>query len=246
MYNNRKIIVILPAYNAAKTLEMTYREIPHDIVDHVVLVDDCSNDDTLTVAKALGINHIIQHEGNLGYGANQKTCYNKALELGGDIIIMLHPDYQYTPKLIGAMVSLIANGVYPVVFGSRILGKGALRGGMPRYKYLFNRILTFIQNLFMNQKMSEYHTGYRAYSAEVLRNINYLKNSDGFIFDNEIVAQIFSKEYSIGEITCPARYDRLSSSIGFLSSLKYGAGVLRVSFLYALTKSGLIKWKLLK
>ncbi len=185
MYNGKKVVIVLPAYNAALTLAQTYHEIPLDIVDEVVLVDDASRDNTMEVGRQLGIIHRIRHETNKGYGGNQKTCYKKALELGADIVVMLHPDYQYTPKLITAMVSIIGQGLYPVVFGSRILGKGALKGGMPLYKYIANRFLTFTQNLLMNQKLSEYHTGYRAFSAEVLHKLSFAYNSDDFIFDNE-------------------------------------------------------------
>ena len=191
MLLNKKIVVVLPAYNAGKTLPQTYAEIPMDIVDEVVLVDDASKDDTIEVAKRIGIKHIIAHEQNKGYGGNQKSCYNKALELGGDIVIMLHPDYQYTPKLITSMANIIAQDLYPVVLASRILGRGALKGGMPFYKYVFNRFLTLSQNLLMRQKLSEYHTGYRAFSADVIRAINFEANSDDFVFDNQMLAQIF-------------------------------------------------------
>jgi glycosyltransferase involved in cell wall biosynthesis len=242
--NGKKIIVVLPAYNAALTLEKTYKEIPFDIVDDVVLVDDYSNDNTTQLGKQLGIEHIIRHERNKGYGGNQKSCYNKALELGADIIIMLHPDYQYTPKLIPSMSYLIANDLYPVVFGSRILGKGALKGGMPLYKYIFNRCLTLFENVLINQKLSEYHTGYRAFSAEVLRNINYQANNDDFIFDNEIISQIFMKGYEIAEITCPTKYFEEASSINLTRSIKYGRGVLRVSLQHFLHKLKIIKCKL--
>lgn len=245
MYKNKKVIIVLPAYNAALTLERTFREIPFDLVDDIVLVDDASPDNTAEVAKKLGIKHVITHEKNKGYGGNQKTCYNKALELGGDIIIMLHPDYQYTPLLLTAIISIIGNELYPVVFASRILGKGALNGGMPVYKYIANRLLTFTQNVLMNQKLSEYHTGYRAYSGEVLRSIDYNKCDDDFVFDNEIVAQIFWKGYEIGEVTCPTKYFEEASSINLQRSIVYGLGVLRVSFLYALAKIGLRKWSLL-
>jgi len=245
MYNGKKIVVVLPAYNAALTLEKTYREIPLDIVDEVILVDDHSKDDTSAVGKRLGIRHIIYHEKNKGYGGNQKTCYKKALELGADIIVMLHPDYQYTPKLIPAMVSIIGNGLYPVVFGSRILGKSALTGGMPVYKYLANRFLTFVQNILMNQKLTEYHTGYRAYSGDVLRKVNFDRNSDDFIFDNEMIALIFYNGFEIAEVTCPTKYFEEASSINFRRSLQYGFGVLRVSLLYFLTRTGIYKWKLL-
>ncbi|NJO25742.1 MAG: glycosyltransferase family 2 protein [Bacteroidia bacterium] len=243
MYNGQKVVIVLPAYNAEKTLEQTYREIPFDIVDEVVLVDDYSRDSTSAVARELGIQHVIRHENNKGYGGNQKTCYAKALELGGDIIVMLHPDYQYTPKLVTSMVSLIGNGLYPVVFGSRILGKGALKGGMPLYKYVANRILTFLQNQLMNQKLSEYHTGYRAFSGKVLRTIDLAHNSDDFIFDNEMIAQIFYKGFEIAEITCPTKYFDDASSINFKRSVTYGLGVLKVSLLYRLTKLKLYKWK---
>lgn len=241
MINQLKVIIVLPAYNASKTLESTYSEIPFDIVDEVVLVDDNSSDETLEVSKRLGIKHIIRHNVNKGYGGNQKTCYDKALELGADIVVMLHPDYQYTPKLIHSMCYLIANGVYPVVFGSRILGKGALSGGMPLYKYVANRILTLIQNILMNQKLSEYHTGFRAYRIDVLKNINYHLNSDDFIFDNQIIAQIFNRGYEIAEITCPTKYFENSSSINFKRSVKYGIGVLITSIQYFLYRIGIYK-----
>jgi len=244
MLNNKKIVVVLPAYNAALTLEKTYLEIPMDIVDDVVLVDDASKDETVTVGKQLGIRHIIRHDNNKGYGGNQKSCYNKALELGADIVIMLHPDYQYTPKLILAMSTIIANDVYPVVLGSRILGKGALKGGMPGYKYFFNRFLTLAQNLLIGQKLSEYHTGYRAFSGEVLRAIDYMANNDDFIFDNEMLSQIFMKGYEIGEVTCPTKYFDEASSINFKRSSIYGLGVLRVSIQHRLHKWGLIKAKI--
>lgn len=246
MYQNKKVIVVLPAYNAAQTLEKTYKEIPFEYVDEVVLVDDASKDDTVKVAQALGIKHIIVHEQNKGYGGNQKTCYKKALELGGDIIVMLHPDYQYTPKLLLAMISIIGNELYPVVFGSRILGKGALKGGMPLYKYIANRFLTFSQNILMNQKLSEYHTGYRAFSAEVLRKLDFTYNSDDFVFDNEMIAQIFYNGFEIAEVTCPTKYFKEASSINFRRSMKYGFGVLGVSLKYFLTKLGLYRWKVLK
>lgn len=235
----------MPAYKAAQTVERTYREIPLDLVDEVILVDDASPDETSEMAKKLGIKHVITHQQNKGYGGNQKTCYSKALELNGDIIIMVHPDYQYTPKLIRAMASIIGEDLYPVVFGSRILGKGALKGGMPIYKYIANRLLTFTQNLLMSQKLSEYHTGYRAYSAEVLRSIDFQKCDDDFIFDNEIIAQIFSKGFEIAEVTCPTKYFEEASSINFSRSSKYGLGVLRVSIRYFLAKAGLVKWSLI-
>ncbi len=235
----------MPAYRAALTLERTYREIPLDLVDDVILVDDASPDNTVDVARRLGIRHIIRHDKNKGYGGNQKTCYAKALELGADVVVMLHPDYQYTPMLLPAMISIIGNGLYPVVFASRILGKGALKGGMPMYKYVANRFLTFTQNLLMNQKLSEYHTGYRAFSGEVLRNLDFTYNSDDFIFDNEMIAQIFYKGYEIAEVTCPTKYFEEASSINFTRSSIYGLGVLRTSLLYMLTKLGLMRWKVL-
>ena len=205
MINGKKLVVVMPAYNAEKTLEQTYAEIPFDIVDEVILTDDCSRDNTVEKAKALGIKEVLVHERNTGYGGNQKTCYNRALELGADIVIMVHPDYQYTPKLIQSMAYMIANDVYPVSFASRILGKGALKGGMPMIKYIANRALTLIENIMLNQKLSEYHTGYRAFSGEVLRAVNYNVCSDDFIFDNEMIAQIFYEGYEIGEVTCPTR-----------------------------------------
>ncbi|MDQ3681995.1 MAG: glycosyltransferase family 2 protein [Bacteroidota bacterium] len=246
MIKGKKIVVVLPAYNAGKTLEKTYSEIPFDIVDEVILVDDKSNDDTVEVAKKLGIKTIIEHEKNLGYGANQKTCYSKALDSGADIIIMLHPDYQYTPKLIPSMAHLVACNVYQVVLGSRILGNGAIKGGMPVYKYVGNRVLTFIQNILIGQKLSEYHTGYRVFSADVLHAIPYEKNSSGFIFDNEILCQIIYKGYAIGEITCPAKYFEEASSINFFQSMSYGFGVLNNSVRYRLSKMRILKCKLYK
>ena len=244
MINNKIVTVVLPAYNAAKTLEMTYNEIPFDIVDHVILVDDKSKDDTVEVARHLGIQHIVQHQQNRGYGGNQKSCYNKALEIGSDIVVMLHPDYQYTPKLIQSICYLIANDVYHVVFGSRILGKGALKGGMPFYKYIANRFLTLSQNILMNQKLSEYHTGYRAFSKEVLQRIKYEANSDDFVFDNQMVAQIFYAGYEIAEITCPTKYFDDASSINLKRSTIYGIGVLQTSLCYFLQKTKLAKFKI--
>lgn len=244
MINNKKIAVVLPAYNAAKTLRKTYEEIPHEIVDFVILTDDKSSDDTLSVARQLSINHIITHDDNLGYGANQKSCYDKALSLGADIIVMLHPDYQYTPKLMHSMCYLIANGLFNVVLGSRILGTGALKGGMPVYKYISNRILTFVQNLLLNHKLSEYHTGYRAYSREVLEKIRYHSNNDGYVFDNQLLAQIIYFKFDIGEISCPTMYSPESSSINFFKSIGYGLGVLKVSFQFFLQKSTFIRFKI--
>ncbi len=245
MYQGKKVIVVLPAYNAALTLEKTIAEIPMDVVDDIVLVDDNSTDNSIEVAKKIGIKHIVQHTQNKGYGGNQKSCYNKALTLEADIIIMLHPDYQYTPKLLLAMISIIGNDLYKVVFGSRILGKGALKGGMPIYKYIANRFLTLFQNVMMNQKLSEYHTGYRAYHKDVLNSIAYNKNSDDFIFDNEMIAQIFYKNFEIAEVTCPTKYFEEASSINLSRSITYGLGVIKVSILYFLTKLKIYKWKLL-
>jgi glycosyltransferase involved in cell wall biosynthesis len=246
MIGHKKVVVVLPAYNAERTLEQTYREIPSELVDEVVLVDDASGDNTVQLANQLGIRHIIIHDRNKGYGANQKTCYRKALDLGGDIIIMLHPDYQYTPKLIPAMANLIASEIYPVVLGSRILGKGALTGGMPGYKYLANRVLTFIQNLLMNEKLSEYHTGYRAYSREVLERINFENNSDDFVFDNQVLAQIFHAQYPIAEITCPTKYFPEASSITIFRSTIYALGVLKVSVVYFLQRKGWMDFELFR
>jgi len=244
MLNGKKIVVVLPAYNAARTLEKTYNEIPFDIVDDVVLVDDNSRDDTVAVGERLGIRHIIKHEVNKGYGGNQKSCYKKALDLGADIVIMLHPDYQYTPRLIHSMASVIANDLYPVVLASRILGNGALKGGMPVYKYIFNRFLTLFENIMLWQKLSEYHTGYRAFSAEVIRSIDFTYNSDDFVFDNEMISQIFMNGYEIAEVTCPTKYFEEASSINFSRSMKYGRGVLRVSFTHRFHKWGIVKSKL--
>lgn len=244
MLYGKKIVVVLPAYNAALTLERTYREIPLDIVDEVILVDDAGSDNTVEVGRQLGIRHIIRHERNLGYGGNQKTCYNKALQLGADIVIMVHPDYQYTPKLIPAMAGIIGQGLYPVVLGSRILGNGARKGGMPLIKYVANRMLTFIQNMMVNQKLSEYHTGYRAFSREVLEGVNYNVNSDNFIFDNQMLSQIIYAGFEIGEVTCPTKYFEEASSINLKNSSIYGLGVLKVSLVHRLCKWGLMKSEL--
>jgi glycosyltransferase involved in cell wall biosynthesis len=242
MIQNKTVTVVLPAYNAAKTLEQTFREIPFDIVDEVILVDDKSRDDTVEIARKLGIKHVIIHTENKGYGGNQKTCYDKALELKSDIVVMLHPDYQYSPKLMHSMCYLISNDVYEVVLASRILGKGALKGGMPFYKYVANRFLTLFQNVLMNQKLSEYHTGYRAFSANVLRQVNYQVNSDDFVFDNQMLAQIFYKGFEIAEITCPTRYFDEASSINISRSIQYGLGVLGVSVSYLIQKTGFYRF----
>lgn len=246
MLKGKKICVVMPAYNAAETLEKTYNEIPFSIVDEVILVDDKSSDNTVEVANKLGIKHVISHEKNKGYGGNQKTCYQKALELDSDITIMLHPDYQYDPRLIEPMCYLMANEVYPVVLGSRILGKGALNGGMPKYKYFFNRCLTAFQNFVMNQKLAEYHTGYRAFTKEVLQKINFMANSDDFVFDNQMLAQIFYAGFEIAEITCPTKYFEEASSINFRRSCKYGFGVLGTSIAYRLEKWGIGKREIFK
>ncbi len=246
MLNDKKIVVVLPAYNAAKTIEKTVAEIPFEIVDEIILTDDFSNDNTVEIARKIGIHHIISHDKNKGYGANQKSCYQKAFELNADIIVMLHPDYQYTPKLIPAMCTLVAQDLYDVVLGSRILSKGALKGGMPRYKYISNRILTSIQNILMNQKLSEYHTGYRCFDAKFLQKIDFEKNSDDFVFDNEILAQLCYCNARIGEISCPANYFEEASSINFTRSVRYGLGVLRVSTVYFLQKTKMFRFSIFK
>ena len=241
MVNGKKVVVVMPAYNAGKTLRQTFSEIPFAVVDEVILVDDKSNDNTPIIARELGINKVIVHDENRGYGANQKTCYRAALESGASIVVMLHPDYQYTPKLIEAMVYPIAHELFPVMLGSRILGRGALRGGMPLYKYIANRFLTFFQNILMGQKLAEYHTGYRAFSREILEKMPLGENSDDFVFDNEMLGQICFAGYTIGEVTCPTRYFAEASSINFSRSVKYGLGVLRVAILFPLNK-----WKLIR
>lgn len=246
MYKNKKVVVVMPAYNASSTIEQTFNEIPQDIVDEIILCDDKSLDNTIDVAQTIGITHIIAHQHNKGYGGNQKSLYNKALEMNADIIIMLHPDYQYTPKLIPAMVNIIGEGLYPVVLGSRILGNGALDGGMPLYKYIANRLLTFIQNILVNQKLSEYHTGYRAFNKEVLESISYNSNSDDFIFDNQLLSQIIYKKYPIAEISCPTKYFPEASSINFSRSVTYGLGVIKISVMHFLQRVGIASFKLYK
>jgi glycosyltransferase involved in cell wall biosynthesis len=246
MILGKKLIVVLPAYNAELTLQKTYNEIPFDIVDEVVLVDDKSSDNTAALARSLGILHVITHEVNRGYGGNQKTCYRTALNLEADIVVMLHPDYQYTPKLIHSMAYLIANDVYQVVLGSRILGKGALAGGMPLYKFVFNRMLTLFENIMLNKKLSEYHTGYRAFSKEVLQKINFEANSEDFVFDNQMLSQILYLGYEIAEVTCPTKYFEEASSINFRRSLKYGLGVLQTSVTHRLCKWGLMNSEIYK
>lgn len=244
MIDGKKIVVVMPAYNAAITLKQTYDEIPFNIVDEVILVDDFSMDHTSEVAKQLGIDKVIRHPKNRGYGGNQKTCYAAALESGADIVVMLHPDYQYTPLLLEAMIYPIARGLFDVMLGSRILGKGALRGGMPMYKFIANRFLTLFQNIMMNQKLAEYHTGYRAFSKKVLETLPLENNSDDFVFDNEMLGQITMAGYTIGEVTCPTKYFKEASSINFKRSVKYGLGVLRVSVTYRLHRWGLAKFKI--
>jgi glycosyltransferase involved in cell wall biosynthesis len=246
MLNNKKIIVVLPAYNAGSTLIQTINEIPRDIVDEIVLVDDASTDNTIEAAKSIPIKHIICLEKNKGYGGNQKTCYDTALSLGADIVIMLHPDYQYTPKLIPAMVSIIVSELYLVVIASRILGRGAVKGGMPRYKYFFNRILTVVENWLVNEKLSEYHSGYRAFSREVLEKINYHANSDDFVFDNQMLSQIIYAGYPIAEITCPTKYFPEASSINLKRSIVYGLGVLQTSFRHFFQRKGFASYEIYK
>lgn len=243
MLDNKKIVVVMPAYNAEKTLERTYQSLPHDIVDHVILVDDCSSDATVDVAEELDIAHTIRHESNMGYGANQKTCYNKALELGADVVVMVHPDYQYEPRLVTAMVSMIASGVYDCVIASRILGVGALKGGMPIYKYIANRILTAYQNLLLPFKLSEYHSGYRAFSRKVLEELPLNENSDDFLFDNQMLVQVITQGYAIGEVSCPTRYLTDSSSINLQRSIKYGLTVITTTIEYKLSQFGAISSK---
>jgi glycosyltransferase involved in cell wall biosynthesis len=243
MVNGKKVVVVMPAYNAEKTLEATYSEIPKDIVDDVVLVDDHSRDETTALAHSLGIDHVIRHEENKGYGGNQKTCYRTALDLGADIVIMVHPDYQYTPLLIPVMAWMIGNDLYPVVLASRILGKGALKGGMPTYKYIANRFLTLVQNMMVGQKLSEYHTGYRAFSREVLESIRLDKNSDDFVFDNQMLSQIIMRGYEIGEVTCPTKYFEEASSINLSRSITYGFGVLATSMQHFLHRIGMVRNK---
>jgi glycosyltransferase involved in cell wall biosynthesis len=238
MLHGRKIVVVLPAYFAAKTLERTYAEIPRDIVDEVLLVDDASTDGTLELARSLGI-RALQHDKNRGYGANQKTCYRAALELGADIVVMLHPDYQYDPRLISAMAAMVASDIYDLVLGSRILGGQAIAGGMPRYKYVANRFLTLVENWLLGTKLSEYHTGYRAYSRRILETLPLDRNSDDFVFDNEVIVQAVAAGFRIGEVSCPARYFPEASSISFERSVRYGLGVLRAGIQYRLARWGL-------
>jgi glycosyltransferase involved in cell wall biosynthesis len=245
MLHQQKIVVVMPAYNASKTLEMTYREIPHDIVDEVILVDDASRDGTAAKAGELGI-HTIIHAENRGYGGNQKTCYREALSKGADVVVMLHPDYQYSPRLITAMASMIISEHYDVVLGSRILGGEAMKGGMPLYKYIANRFLTLVENLALGAKLSEYHTGFRAFSRSVLETLPLEANSDDFVFDNEMLAQALYFGFRIGEISCPTKYFKDASSINFWRSVKYGFGVLSTSVKFFLTRSGVMKSSLFR
>ena len=237
MINGKRVTVVMPAYNAEKTLKKTYDEVPHDIVDDIILTDDASADQTAEVSRELNIKTFV-HPTNKGYGGNQKTCYQEALRIGSDIVIMLHPDYQYTPKLITAMASMIAYGVFDTVIASRILGNQALEGGMPLYKYISNRFLTTAENYLIQQKLSEYHTGYRAFSAEVLENIPMLENSDDFFFDNEMLLQTMYFGYRVGEVSCPAKYFDEASSISFRRSVTYGIGVMQTAVKYFMSKSG--------
>ena len=238
MFHGKKIVVVMPAYNAARTIEQTYREIPLDLVDEVVVTDDASSDETVEVAHRLGLRTLV-HEKNRGYGGNQKTCYTEALRLGADVIVMLHPDYQYTPKLLPAMIGMITDGPFDAVLGSRVLGGSARAGGMPAYKYIANRTLTLIQNLLAGAKLSEYHTGYRAFSRDVVESLALNENSDDFVFDNQMLAQIIHAGFHIGEISCPAAYFEDASSINFQRSVRYGLGVLGVSAQLFLQRTGL-------
>jgi glycosyltransferase involved in cell wall biosynthesis len=245
LLNGKKIVVVLPAYNASKTLERTYREIPFEFVDEVVLVDDASRDDTAELARKLGM-HTIVHEKNKGYGGNQKTCYRMALSLGADIVVMLHPDYQYTPRLITAVSAMIAYGEFDAVLASRILGIGALKGGMPLYKYIANRMLTLVENYLLGHKLSEYHSGYRAFSREVLERLPLDENSDDFVFDNQMLAQVIWADFRIGEVSCPTKYFPEASSINFRRSVKYGFGVLGTALQFRMAKMGLVSPSIFK
>ena len=243
MISGKKVVVVMPAYNAEKTLEKTYEALPHDIVDHIIVVDDASRDRTIDVAKNLHGTEVISHTENKGYGANQKTCYNKALELGADVVVMVHPDYQYDPRLVTAMASMIPSGVYDCVIASRVLGTGARAGGMTLYKYIANRFLTAYQNFLIPFKLSEYHSGYRAFSSEILQNLPLEQNSDDFIFDNQMLVQVISHGYSMGEVSCPTRYLTDSSSINLQRSIKYGLSVLTTTLEYKLSQFGILQSK---
>jgi glycosyltransferase involved in cell wall biosynthesis len=245
MINNKRIVVVMPAFNAEKTLEQTCAEIPREYVDDIILVDDGSDDSTAILARKLGL-HTLEHEHNLGYGANQKTCYREALRLNADIVVMVHPDYQYSPKLVVSLAALVASGHYDIALGSRIIGNGSIKGGMPKYKYLANRILTLIQNICLNAKLSEYHTGFRAFSSELLRSLPLEENSNDFVFDNEIICQALYLRYRIGEISCPTRYLPTSSSISFIQSITYGIGVLQVTLKFLAARSGVMQPRIFK
>lgn len=243
MIEGRKLVVVMPAYNAARTIEKTYNGLPHSIIDEVIVVDDLSRDDTVGVARRLGA-RVIPHDRNRGYGGNQKTCYREALARGADIVVMVHPDYQYSPRLCGAMAWMVASGEYDLVLGSRILGKGALEGGMPLWKYVANRALTLVQNLAVGMKLSEYHTGYRAYSRKLLETIAIEANSDDFVFDNQLIAQAVFHRFRVGELSCPTVYAGDSSSINFRRSCVYGLGVLQTSLVFRLTRMGLVRGRI--
>jgi glycosyltransferase involved in cell wall biosynthesis len=243
VFHGKRILVVMPAYNAALTIERTYREIPLDLVDDVIVTDDASHDETVHIARRLGLRTLV-HVENRGYGGNQKTCYTEALRLGADVVVMLHPDYQYTPKLLPAMIGLVSDGPFDVVLGSRVLGGRALSGGMPLYKYVANRLLTAVQNLLCGAKLSEYHTGYRAFRRDVLASLPLLENSDDFVFDNQILAQILLGGYAIGEVSCPAAYFEEASSINFRRSVRYGLGVLLTSLQAFLHRKGLARFRI--
>jgi len=243
VFHGKKIVVVMPAYNAERTLERTVTEVPMDLVDEIVVTDDASDDGTVTVARRLGL-HTLAHATNRGYGANQKTCYAEALRLGADVVVMLHPDYQYSPRILPAMIALVVDGPYDVVLGSRILGGSARRGGMPGYKYIANRILTAVQNLLCGAKLSEYHTGYRAFDATVLRELPLVENSDDFVFDNQMLAQALYAGFAFGEVSCPAAYFAEASSINFRRSVRYGFGVLWTSLQFFLQRRGLARFRL--
>ncbi|OLD24322.1 MAG: glycosyl transferase family 2 [Acidobacteria bacterium 13_1_40CM_3_55_6] len=243
MLNGKKVVVVMPAYNASRTLRQTYDEVPFEIVDEVLLVDDASSDETVALARELGLTTFL-HERNLGYGKNQKTCYREALKRDADIVIMLHPDYQYSPRLLTSLAGMIASGHYDIALGSRILGVGALQGGMPRYKYVSNRFLTAVQNLLLGYKLSEYHTGFRAFSRRVLKSLPLEADTDDFLFDNEVLAQAIYFKFNIGEISCPTKYFPEASSISFKRSVRYGLGVLWTSLKFRMQKMGLAKFRM--
>ena len=245
MLLGKRIVVVMPAYHAGRTLEATWRDLPHDIVDQVVVVDDASDDDTVAVARSLGLD-VILHPHNMGYGANQKTCYREAMARSADIVVMVHPDYQYDPRLVTAMAGMVASGIYDMVLGSRILGSGALRGGMPLWKFLANRLLTLFENVMLGAHLSEYHTGYRAYSRSLLDALPWQRNSDDFVFDNQILAQAIVGRYLIGEVSVPTRYFAEASSIGFRRSVRYGFGVVGTTVLAFLARTGIYRHRLFK